>query len=60
MGDDLPDLCILDKAGLSCCPHDAVDRVKESSVFISSKDGGRGAIRELCDLLIDNSSSSEK
>ena len=46
MGDDLPDLCILD--------------MKESSVFISSKDGGRGAIRELCDLLIDNSSSSEK
>lgn len=60
MGDDLPDLCILDKAGLSCCPHDAVDRVKEISMFVSSKDGGRGAIRELCDLLIDNSSSSER
>lgn len=52
MGDDLPDICILENAGLSCCPKDAVDEVKNICDFISSKDGGRGAIRELCDIVL--------
>lgn len=51
MGDDLPDLCILTKVGLACCPSDAVDEVKQICNFISSKNGGRGAVRELCDLI---------
>ncbi len=53
MGDDLPDLCILEKAGLSCCPADAVDEVVEVCDFVSSKNGGRGAVRELCDFILD-------
>ena len=52
MGDDLPDICILEKVGLSCCPNDAVDEVKNICNFISEKDGGRGAIRELCDFIL--------
>ena len=52
MGDDLPDICILEKVGLACCPADAVDEVKERCNFISKKDGGRGAIRELCDFIM--------
>lgn len=52
MGDDLPDLCVLRKVGLPCCPNDAVDEVKEICEFITSKNGGRGAVRELCDLLL--------
>ena len=52
MGDDLPDICILEKVGLACCPNDAVDEVKNISDFISSKEGGRGAIRELCDFVL--------
>ncbi len=52
MGDDLPDICILEKVGLACCPADAVDEVKGICDFISSKNGGRGAIRELCDLVL--------
>ena len=51
MGDDLPDLCVLNKVGLACCPNDAVDEVKQVCGFISSKNGGRGAVRELCDLI---------
>ncbi len=51
MGDDLPDLCVLNKVGLACCPNDAVDEVKQVCHFISSKNGGRGAVRELCDLI---------
>lgn len=53
MGDDLPDLCILEKVGLACCPADAVDEVLASADFVSSKNGGRGAVRELCDFILD-------
>ena len=52
MGDDLPDTCILEKVGLSCCPHDAVEEVKNICDFVSTKNGGHGAIRELCDLVL--------
>ncbi len=51
MGDDLPDLCVLKEVGLSACPNDAVDEVKEICHFVSSKNGGKGAIRELTDLI---------
>ncbi|MBQ2645198.1 HAD-IIIA family hydrolase [bacterium] len=56
MGDDLPDLGVLRKVGLPCCPKDAVPEVIKASRFISSKDGGRGAVRELCDLILKNMS----
>ena len=49
MGDDLPDICILEKVSLKGCPADAVDEVKAAANFISSKNGGRGAVREFCD-----------
>lgn len=52
MGDDLPDLCILEKVGLKGCPADAVDEVKNVANFISSKNGGRGAVREFCDYIL--------
>ena len=51
MGDDEPDMAILEKVGLSACPSDAVDCVKNICNFISSKPGGHGAVRELCDLV---------
>ena len=53
MGDDLPDICILEKVGLKCCPNDAVDEVKSICNFISTKDGGKGAVRELTDFVLD-------
>ena len=34
MGDDLPDICVLEKVGMPCCPADAVKEVKEKCVFI--------------------------
>ena len=52
MGDDLPDICVLQKVGLSACPADAVDEVRACSKMISAKNGGRGAVRELCDLIL--------
>lgn len=54
MGDDLPDLCILEKVSLKGCPLDAVEEVKSIANFISSKNGGRGAVREFCDYILKN------
>ncbi len=52
IGDDLPDLCILQKVKFSACPADAVDEVRASVGWISSKNGGRGAVREFCDCIL--------
>lgn len=52
MGDDLPDICVLKEVGLSTCPNDAVKEVKKTCNFITSKKGGRGAVRELCDFIL--------
>lgn len=54
MGDDLPDIPVIKEVGLGCCPNDAVDEVKEVATFISAKNGGRGAVREMCDLIYKN------
>ncbi len=51
MGDDLPDICVLKEVGLACCPNDAVKQVKNICHFVSTKRGGRGAVRELTDLI---------
>lgn len=53
MGDDLPDICILEKVGLACCPNDAVNEVKDICNFVSQYGGGKGAVRELCDYILD-------
>lgn len=52
MGDDLPDICILEKVGLSCCPNDAVEEVQKVCKFKSKYNGGRGAVREVCDVIL--------
>ena len=56
MGDDLPDICILEKVGLPCCPKDAVSEVLEISKFVSAKKGGKGAVRELTDFVLKSKS----
>lgn len=52
MGDDLPDLCVLREVGLKCCPNDAVCEVKDICNFVSNYNGGKGAVRELCDFIL--------
>ncbi len=59
IGDDLPDLCVLERVGLAFCPNDAVEEVKNICHFISSKEGGKGAVREITDLLIKSKSEFE-
>ena len=53
MGDDEPDIQILEKVAIAGCPADAVKKVKNICNFISEKNGGHGAVRELCDFVFD-------
>lgn len=52
MGDDLVDLPILARAGLSTAPADAVDDVRSRVHWTSRSPGGRGAVRELVELVL--------
>jgi 3-deoxy-D-manno-octulosonate 8-phosphate phosphatase (KDO 8-P phosphatase) len=52
MGDDIVDLAVLARAGLSSAPADAVDEVKARVDFVSAKPGGAGAVRELVELVL--------
>lgn len=52
MGDDLPDLPMLEKVGLSCCPGDAVPEVKSTVKYISSFKGGGGAARDVIEKVL--------
>ena len=52
MGDDLPDLPVLERAGISGAPADAVPEVKVIVDFVSRREGGRGAVREFIDYLL--------
>lgn len=52
MGDDVPDLPILRLCGLACAPADAVDEVVREADFVSKRDGGRGAVREMAELIL--------
>jgi 3-deoxy-D-manno-octulosonate 8-phosphate phosphatase (KDO 8-P phosphatase) len=52
MGDDLPDLPILEMAGCSACPSDAVPEVIAACDVVCGAPGGRGAVRELAELLL--------
>jgi 3-deoxy-D-manno-octulosonate 8-phosphate phosphatase (KDO 8-P phosphatase) len=52
MGDDVNDLAPLSLAGLAACPSDAVADVRAACQFVSSKPGGRGAARDLIELVL--------
>ena len=47
MGDDLPDLRVMQRVALPCCPADAAEEIKAVSTFISGKNGGHGCVRDL-------------
>ena len=47
MGDDIPDLRVMQRVALPCCPADAAPEIKAISRFISGKPGGGGCVRDL-------------
>jgi 3-deoxy-D-manno-octulosonate 8-phosphate phosphatase (KDO 8-P phosphatase) len=52
MGDDVNDVPLLRRVGLSACPADAVPEVRAAVHLVARSPGGRGAVRELCDLVL--------
>ncbi|HZH88913.1 MAG TPA: HAD hydrolase family protein [Chitinophagaceae bacterium] len=52
MGDDIPDLEAMQVCGYRACPKDAVEEIKAVATFISTKDGGKGCVRELIEKVL--------
>jgi 3-deoxy-D-manno-octulosonate 8-phosphate phosphatase (KDO 8-P phosphatase) len=52
MGDDIVDLAVLARAGLSAAPSDAVNEVRSRVDFVSARPGGEGAVRELVEMIL--------
>lgn len=52
MGDDLPDYHVMKLVGLPCCPQDASPEIKEVSLYVSHKNGGKGAVREVIEQVM--------
>ncbi len=53
VGDDLPDLAILGRAGLAFCPADAVPEVRAVAHIVLARPGGEGAVREVVERLLE-------
>jgi 3-deoxy-D-manno-octulosonate 8-phosphate phosphatase (KDO 8-P phosphatase) len=53
MGDDVADLAIFEIARLAVAVADAHPSVKSRAHFIPQAAGGRGAVREICDLILE-------
>lgn len=47
IGDDINDLEVLKNVGLSCCPHDAMNVIKDNVDYMSYADGGKGVVRDV-------------
>lgn len=52
MGDDWPDLPMMCRAALACAPANAQVEVRARAHYVTQAQGGHGAVRELCDLLL--------
>ncbi len=52
MGDDLNDLNIISKCGMSGCPNDAATEIKEVVDYVATKNGGDGAVREFIEFIL--------
>lgn len=52
MGDDIPDEEVMKKAGMACCPLDAVQEIKDISAYISPVNGGFGCGRDVIEKVL--------
>ena len=53
MGDDWLDMVLLKRVGLAVAPANAVSEVKEMVHYTTEQSGGHGAVREVCDLILE-------
>jgi 3-deoxy-D-manno-octulosonate 8-phosphate phosphatase (KDO 8-P phosphatase) len=52
VGDDIVDLPVMRRAGLSAAVSDAEEYVKEEAMYVTERPGGGGAVREVADLIL--------
>lgn len=52
IGDDIVDIPLLRRVALPVAVADATDEAKEAAVFVTKACGGRGAVREVCELIL--------
>ena len=52
MGDDIPDYHVMKLVGLPACPQDASPEIKSISKYISHKNGGKGAVRDVIEQVM--------
>ena len=57
IGDDINDLPVLEKVGLSFAPNDAIPEIKQIVDYVTSKKGGDGAVREAVDFILARNSA---
>ncbi len=60
MGDDVVDQELFKRAGLTAAPADAEESAKKWADIVSSRKGGRGAVREFVDIILKASGNWEK
>ena len=53
VGDDIVDLQIMSRCGLAIAVSDAHTFVKKHAHWVTAARGGHGAVREVCELLLD-------
>ena len=54
VGDDIPDLALLNRVGYSIAVANAVPEVRDYCDYTTSAIGGSGAVREICDLVLES------
>jgi len=59
IGDDLMDLSVIKEVGFGVTVPHALDEIKEGSDYVTQKDGGYGAVREICEMIIQAQSKEE-
>ena len=52
MGDDVPDVPVMQRVALACVPADAHPSARKAAHWVSRHPGGQGAVREACDLIL--------
>lgn len=52
VGDDIIDVPVIRRVGFSAAPHDSMPEVLAVVDFVTSRSGGMGAVREVCDLIL--------
>lgn len=52
VGDDLVDLSLMKKVGMPVAVANAAGEIKEAASFVTSHSGGRGAVREIAELIL--------